>query len=200
LGFKSCGSIPAISTVLSKIAYFAIFGAITSLSAALFLAYPGILADMIGAENEIPPQAEKTKIASIKEGRVVLNNDSALIGTQPLTADAGKSGAADVPEDTQFAGEYGEEDLFYASCGMEVKAGFPGLVYDIGFPEKWNGGKGGYVTMQNAYTLGLVTYSHLSDVYVEPGDFLEKGEAMGVAGASGDLLPGGTCQIGVASK
>jgi hypothetical protein len=113
LGFKSCGSIPAISTVLSKIAYFAIFGAITSLSAALFLAYPGILADMIGAENEIPPQAEKTKIASIKEGRVVLNNDSALIGTQPLTGTPKEAGVPpNVPEDTQFAVER-RRRLFY---------------------------------------------------------------------------------------
>jgi len=111
-----------------------------------------------------------------------------------------QSKAEDIPADTQFAGEYGEEDLFYASCGMEVRAGFPSLVSDTGRPEKWNDGKGGYVAVQNAYTMKTVIYSHLSEIHVEPGDFLEKGEVLGIAGSSGELLPGGTCQIGVASK
>jgi len=111
-----------------------------------------------------------------------------------------ESNSGNIPADTQFAGEYGEEDLFYASCGMEVKTGFPGLVSETGQPEKWNDGKGGYVAIQNAYTMKIVTYSHLSEIYAEPGDFLEKGEALGVAGSSGEILPGGTCQIGVASK
>jgi hypothetical protein len=142
----------------------------------------------------------KAKIASIKEGRVVLNGDSSLVGNQPLTATSEPGLAAPVLLDAQFAGEYGEEDLFYASCGMEVKADFPGLVSDVGCPEKWNGGKGGYVSIQNAYTMKTVTYSHLSEIRAEPGDFLERGEIIGVAGSSGSLLPGGTCQIGVEGK
>lgn len=142
----------------------------------------------------------KEKIASIRDAKLILNEDSSLVGNQPLMDNALESDSGNIPADTQFAGEYGEEDLFHASCGMEVKAGFPGLVSETGRPEKWNDGRGGYVAIQNAYTMRMVTYSHLSEVYAEPGDFLEKGEALGIAGSSGELLPGGTCQIGVASN
>jgi murein DD-endopeptidase MepM/ murein hydrolase activator NlpD len=81
---------------------------------------------------------------------------------------------------------------------MKVEAGFDGLVIDSGNSEKWNEGKGGYVTIQDVHTLKVTTYSHLSEIYVKSGDFIEKGEVLGSAGSSGDILPGGACQVGIA--
>lgn len=126
--------------------------------------------------------------------------EGALIGTQPITSIFVQDKNESEPEDTQFAGEYGKEEVFFAVCGMKVKTDFSGLISDTGKSEKWNDGKGGYVVVQNAQTLKSVTYSHLSEVYVLPGDFVEKGEILGTAGSSGELLSGGGCEIGVASE
>jgi hypothetical protein len=131
------------------------------------------------------------------EELIVLSGGS-LLGNQPLFGSLSPNVTLKEPENTQFAGEHGEEDVFFAVCGMNVRSDFSGLVIDTGSPEKWNDGKGGYVTTQNVYTFSVTTYSHLSKIYVNSGDRVEKGEILGAAGSSGELFPGGACQIGVA--
>ena len=164
---------------------------------AVFFATSALI-PVLEREGETSVTSDSGLRVSTDEEPIVLSGGS-LIGNQPVSTSLSvieePKGAL---EDTLFAGEYDEEDIFFAVCGMKVEAGFEGLVIDSGNSEKWNEGKGGYVTIQDAHTLKITTYSHLSEIYVKSGDFIEKGEVLGSAGSSGDILPGGACQVGIA--
>jgi len=179
-------NISAINTVLSKIAYFVI---------------SSVLALFPASRNNGESRIEKKSldVTIPREEPLIVEGDSMLVGSQSLIISAEPERENEFL-DTQFAGENAGENVFFAVCGMKIEANHSGFVTGIGWPGKWNDGKGGYVTIQNANTFLMTTYSHLSDVCVEEGDFVENGEVLGIAGSSGELLPGGTCQVGVVSR
>lgn len=170
---------------------------------AVLLFIPSLGDLVLGGESGI--QENKIQLAGIifsSEKPLVLNEGSMLLDAQPIVNEVTQENKPDLldGENTQFAGEYGDEDIFFAVCGMEINASFPGLITDTGEPEKWNEGKGGYVTIQNAYSLRNVVFSHFSEVSVTPGDFVELGESLGTAGSSGNVFSGRACQVGIANK
>ncbi len=67
-----------------------------------------------------------------------------------------------------------------ARRGQAVLAAAPGVVLNAG----WNGGYGYQVEIQHAPRV-TTRYSHLSRVMVEPGQILERGDLVGLAGDTG---------------
>ncbi|MFL5343704.1 MAG: M23 family metallopeptidase [Hyalangium sp.] len=67
-----------------------------------------------------------------------------------------------------------------AKRGQGVYAAAPGVVLNAG----WNGGYGYQVEIQHAPRV-TTRYSHLSRVLVEPGQILERGDLVGLAGDTG---------------
>lgn len=67
-----------------------------------------------------------------------------------------------------------------ARRGQVVRAAAPGVVLSAG----WNGSHGYQVEVQHAART-FTRYSHLSQVLVEPGQLLERGDALGLAGDTG---------------
>jgi murein DD-endopeptidase MepM/ murein hydrolase activator NlpD len=67
-----------------------------------------------------------------------------------------------------------------ARRGQAVFAAAPGVVLNAG----WNGNYGYQVEIQHAARV-FTRYSHLSRVLVEPGQILERGEPLGLAGDTG---------------
>jgi murein DD-endopeptidase MepM/ murein hydrolase activator NlpD len=67
-----------------------------------------------------------------------------------------------------------------AKRGQGVFAAAPGVVLNAG----WNGGYGYQVEVQHAPRI-TTRYSHLSRVMVEPGQILERGDLVGLAGDTG---------------
>jgi murein DD-endopeptidase MepM/ murein hydrolase activator NlpD len=68
-----------------------------------------------------------------------------------------------------------------AECGTPVYAANSGVVIESS--DGWNGGYGNYIVIKhdNFETL----YGHLSQRYVEVGDYVEKGTLIGLVGATG---------------
>lgn len=67
-----------------------------------------------------------------------------------------------------------------AKRGQAVFSAAPGVVLNAG----WNGGYGYQVEIQHAARV-TTRYSHLSRVMVEPGEILERGDLVGLAGDTG---------------
>jgi murein DD-endopeptidase MepM/ murein hydrolase activator NlpD len=67
-----------------------------------------------------------------------------------------------------------------AKRGQAVFAAAPGVVLNAG----WNGGYGYQVEIQHASRV-TTRYSHLARVLVEPGEILERGDLVGLAGDTG---------------
>ncbi len=67
-----------------------------------------------------------------------------------------------------------------ARRGQAVTASAPGVVLSAG----WNGSHGYQVEIQHASRI-FTRYSHLSRVLVEPGEILERGDVLGLAGDTG---------------
>jgi murein DD-endopeptidase MepM/ murein hydrolase activator NlpD len=67
-----------------------------------------------------------------------------------------------------------------ARRGQAVLAAAPGVVLNAG----WNKGYGYQVEIQHAARV-TTRYSHLSRVMVEPGEILERGDVVGLAGDTG---------------
>ncbi|WP_224365897.1 M23 family metallopeptidase [Hyalangium versicolor] len=67
-----------------------------------------------------------------------------------------------------------------ARRGQAVVAAAPGVVLNAG----WNGGYGYQVEIQHAARI-TTRYSHLARVMVEPGQILERGDLVGLAGDTG---------------
>jgi len=173
-----------------------------------------IIADGIEKSEKSPAVAISKKTSSSvfnKDMPIPLIGEGMMLGNQDFSANnaflreqdfsASQSYSSLSEEGAQFAGEYGDEDVFFVSCGVNVKALRSGLIIAVGEPGKWNEGRGGYVMVEDTYYSGSVTvYSHFSEIYINEGDFVEAGDNLGLAGSSGDLLPGGSCQLGIALK
>jgi murein DD-endopeptidase MepM/ murein hydrolase activator NlpD len=67
-----------------------------------------------------------------------------------------------------------------ARKGQAIAAAAPGVVLRAG----WNGAHGYQVEVQHAERV-VTRYSHLSRVLVEPGEILERGDVLGLAGDTG---------------
>lgn len=68
-----------------------------------------------------------------------------------------------------------------AECGSPVYAADFGIVVESS--DGWNGGYGNYIVIQHK---GYETlYGHLSQRYVEVGDYVERGNLIGTVGATG---------------
>jgi len=70
-----------------------------------------------------------------------------------------------------------------ADCGTPVYAADSGIVVDS--YDGWNGGYGNYIIIQhNNYS---TLYGHLSERYVNVGDYVEKGSLIGLVGNTGKV-------------
>ena len=72
---------------------------------------------------------------------------------------------------------------FYAEKGTEICAAADGTVSKTG--SGWNGGYGNSITIDHGSGIETV-YAHLSDITVEEGDKVAKGDHIGHAGSTGD--------------
>ncbi len=178
----------------------------------ILLKWSGTQVNLQESVAEITPKIEDRKTNGViiqRETSSVWRRGSALSGS-PLFSDVTSDlmnniESVDLPRSypwlieagAQFAGRYQEEDIFFAVCGMEILAGYAGLVTEVGEPEDWNDGKGGFVTIEITDALRKITHSNLETINVKVGDFVEKRQIIGTAGNSGHLLSYGVCQIGI---
>jgi murein DD-endopeptidase MepM/ murein hydrolase activator NlpD len=200
---------PAISTVLSKTAYFAILSALIIFTAFIFTLPAYFLLinkGFIREKQVILAETEKSNVLTVvtkDSGKLPLREGSMLVaegGMPGVYPTSGNVQTYDIA-DAQFVGKYGDENFFYASCGMDVRTLRSGMVVAIGEADKWNEGMGGYVAVEDAFASGRATvYAHLAEINVSVGDFLNVGDKLGMAGSSGEILPGGVCQIGIALR
>jgi len=77
------------------------------------------------------------------------------------------------------------------SCGTPVVAAAEGLVIpDPNIPDTtdaWNEGYGNFVLVEHPFGNNVETrYAHLEKVLVQPGDYVEQGEEIGLMGQTGD--------------
>jgi len=68
-----------------------------------------------------------------------------------------------------------------SECGTPVYAADSGVVIESS--DGWNGGYGNYIVIKHENFESL--YGHLSQRYVEVGDYVEKGTLIGLVGATG---------------
>ncbi len=154
-------------------------------------------------------QERSTRVIIVEETSPIVRQGSVL-SLSPLMSDftsnlIDDSAVARLPRSSlwlieagaKFAGEYGPANIFFTACGMNIVSGYAGLVTEVGAPENWNEGKGGFVTIERADILRKVTYTNLRTVNVKVGDFMERGQILGAAGQSGHLLSYGSCQVGI---
>jgi len=136
-----------------------------------------------------------------RRGSVLSNSPLSVDSIQGLTtielANLPRSYTQFIEAGAQFMGQYEGRDIFITVCDMKIETGYSGLVNAIGQADDWNDGKGGFVTIERVDTLRTITYSHLSVTNVEVGDFVERGHILGKTGASGEMLLGGACQVGI---
>ncbi len=77
------------------------------------------------------------------------------------------------------------------SCGTKVVAAAEGLVVPdntiVNTLNGWNDGYGNFVLIEHPFGSGIATrYSHLEQVSVQPGDYVQQGQAVGLMGQTGD--------------
>ncbi len=83
------------------------------------------------------------------------------------------------------------------SCGTPVVAAAAGVVIPdpniSDAPGGWNGGYGNFVLIEHAFGNNVETrYAHLEQVLVQPGDYVNQGQEIGLMGQTGDASG---CQV-----
>jgi murein DD-endopeptidase MepM/ murein hydrolase activator NlpD len=82
-----------------------------------------------------------------------------------------------------------------APCGAPIYAAAEGLVVDIGNPDLWNGGLGGYIRISHPLGSIETLYAHTSVDEVAVGDYISKGEEIGKVGSTGQVDGATGCHI-----
>jgi murein DD-endopeptidase MepM/ murein hydrolase activator NlpD len=73
-------------------------------------------------------------------------------------------------------------------CGTPIFAAAEGLVEEIGSPEGWNGGYGGYVKIKHPVAANIYTvYAHTAENLVKEGDYVARGDLIAKIGRSGNV-------------
>lgn len=76
------------------------------------------------------------------------------------------------------------------TCGTPIYAAAAGKVI-IADLEGWNGGAGKYIKIEHNNALATL-YAHLQDIFVEVGQFVAKGQQIGLMGHTGRTIPSGS--------
>lgn len=79
-------------------------------------------------------------------------------------------------------------------CGTPIFSAQEGLVIDIGNPENWNGGFGGYLEIEHPNQTGTL-YAHLQKLFVAEGDYVSKGQLIAEMGNTGKVKGSPGCHV-----
>jgi len=81
------------------------------------------------------------------------------------------------------------------SCGTPIYASAEGLVTDIGDPNNWNGGFGGFVRIKHPLNDIETLYAHTSVNLVSLGDYVSRGDTIAKIGKTGKITGPTGCHV-----
>lgn len=144
--------------------------------------------EKIAVFNELSSnELEAGQILIIPDGEIK-TEPKKRYASQKLPNLAGYFGYPTTGRISQYLHPYNAVDIANA-CGASIYAAAAGEII-IADSEGWNGGAGQYIKIE--HTNGIATlYAHLSQILVQVGQAVQKGQKIGLMGYSGRTIPKG---------
>lgn len=159
----------------------------------------GETVDSIAALYNISPKQIATfNKNKIIEGDTVIipNAKPKVVKTISTLSDAGDYLISPVKNGWNW-GELHDENAVdvSVSCGAPIYASAEGLVTEVGSPDNWNGGYGGYVKIRHPLNNIETLYAHNSANLASVGDYVSRGDVIAKAGKTGKVQGPTGCHV-----